>query len=132
MRIRSPSYVDRFIFMSRSPSQVASPRRHPDCKRYADKYALVVSHILNRNAYDCKGSKFITCPTHARKNTSRAGKSCTRYRHMINYPCPPRTITTTLTLKHTREFSIKSKRTLGTLAYKVLRTSRTMHTPVVR
>ena len=32
---------------------------------------------------------------------------------MVSYPCPPKTITTTLTLKHTRGFSIKRKQTFG-------------------
>ena len=30
---------------------VVLPRHHPDRKHYADKYALVVSQIMNRNAY---------------------------------------------------------------------------------
>ena len=33
-----------------------------------------------------------------RKRDSRDGKSCSRYHHMVSYPCPMLTITTTLTL----------------------------------
>ena len=37
-------------------------------------------------------------PTHVRNRDSRDGKSCSRYHHMVSYPCPMVTITTTLTL----------------------------------
>jgi hypothetical protein len=45
-----------------------------------------------------KLSKFIICSTHSRKWSSRVGKLCSRYRHMVTYQFPPRTITITLTL----------------------------------
>src|SRR3954470_11368842 len=35
-----------------------------------------------------KPSKFTICPTHAKKRNSRAGRLCSRYRHMVTYRFP--------------------------------------------